>query len=355
MIGNFQPFIPKIIIPVVADTTGAVDATIAIQRAIDQAAYVGGIAMMPTGRFKITSGITLYDQMSFLGCGGYGTVNGQPDVIKGTVLDYSGPAGVTILSMFGKSYCRVGNFTINNNNIAGTTGLLIDSDNNPISQNNLAKSVSFLKFPNIGIQVGTSGAIGYQSDFTHFSECYFQECGTGILFNSSNAANCGVIEKCNFWMNNKHIDIERSGNISINSCKIAGYIGLNPVGLRINSISGLNVSNSIFEAAENIGALKGTGVYVFSGDYSLPMEFKACVIENFVVNHLTKILTSTCTFGGDPSAILFKADNILWISMNDVFLPPSATWNVGSGLFLDPGVSVYRVNEISATGSVIHM
>ncbi len=127
-----------------------------------------------------------------------GAFNGRLDggsAPGGTILIWTGATGQPVLKYFNTEFTSTEGVSISCNAVAGTTGILIDSNNSPASHNNRFEDFQ-IEGCDIGIQAGTSGAMGYQSDgviLRNFKITAFTTAGLRI--NSQNSFQDSVVER----------------------------------------------------------------------------------------------------------------------------------------------------------------
>jgi hypothetical protein len=193
-------------------TPGTTDMTVAIQKAIDVAAQqTGGVAVIPTGRYRISQTIVAKSYITIQG------QYGETDFVtghtqnSGTILIWSGPASGTMLSVFNVRMFKLSGVTLDGKLASGVTGILLDSTNNPSGSQN---EFSQFNIHNclIGVQWGTSGTDpGYANDGTRFSTFTIWSNvpnSKGFVVNSGNAGQMSVIESGGIQVQALGIDLQ---------------------------------------------------------------------------------------------------------------------------------------------------
>lgn len=187
------------------------------------------------------------------GIGGGGNVGTA--VTGGTVLKWTGGTGNTMVLMFDTSYGKFSQMGLDCNNTTSCVGIQINSDNSPISTNNLIENFEITGV-HVGIIVGsantspTSGATCSgtpstdgctENDFFAIRQGQiYGNCADttaeGIRVNSLNAAQNSVIDTLNIQCTNKGINIiNMNDTFNISRVTSGSVIGAGPTQFVVGS------------------------------------------------------------------------------------------------------------------------
>lgn len=186
---------------------GATDDTEALQDALDEAADSGGVVLLPRGIMPVSNTLSVPSHTRLVG-GWAGQWETGIDLNRGPVLKWVGANGGTVLRVFNAGLVSLDGLSIHLNDKPGVTGLLIDSTNNPATQNVSVQHLSVYGGPaapyrtanTVGVQIGTSGTngpspgTGYQSDMVSIRHARLHAVTTGVVVNSNNAWQAGALE-----------------------------------------------------------------------------------------------------------------------------------------------------------------
>jgi hypothetical protein len=198
---------------------GTTDMTSGIQAALDVAGVsrAGRTAFLPAGIYKITSTLDVRSHTQLEGSYGETTLGGGGTLVdSGTKLVWAGTTNSTMLRAFNTRLFRLDGIVLDANSVAGTTCILLDSNNNPSGSQNEFHRFSLRSFA-VGVQWGTSGIAGgaYANDGTRFSTftMWSQVTGSkGFVVNSGNAGQMSTIESGGIQVDDIGLDI-RVANI----------------------------------------------------------------------------------------------------------------------------------------------
>jgi len=212
--------IPKSQWAAIKSGTSVFDSTSAIQQAIDTAhAAGGGTVLFPAGLFNISGSITAKSYVKLSGVYGEDDTFGVVGHKGGTELRWNGGAStLPLLRVFSTRLFELDGIHLDGAGF-NTTGILLDSDNNPSGSQNEFRRFSIRRCLT-GVQWGTSGISGgaYANDGTRFSTftIWSQVVGSkGFVVNSGNAGQMSVIESGGIQVEDIGIDLVVSNLLQI--------------------------------------------------------------------------------------------------------------------------------------------
>jgi hypothetical protein len=128
--------------------------------------------------------------------GVYGSYQDGGQLVGGTIFQWSGPPGVPVIKYFNTEFTKTAGIMVDCTGVAGTTGVLVDSSNVPATSHDNRFEDIDIRNCAIGMQWGTSGAKGYQSDGILLQNFKFYNHSTAYLrIDSQNAGQGSVIER----------------------------------------------------------------------------------------------------------------------------------------------------------------
>jgi hypothetical protein len=183
--------------PFSADPTGAIDAALAIQDAIDFAHANGIGTVRLDGQFRTDATLVIPSGISLEGQGAcYRHDNGN--IFEGTWIRYRGPAASPAIRYGSVQTCRLSRLGIDCNAIAHTRAISIGSDNNPATKGLVFHDLLIFG-ATTAVQWGDSSVTSLeQCDEISFRDCAFHSCVNGFVIDATNAADFSIIERISF-------------------------------------------------------------------------------------------------------------------------------------------------------------
>lgn len=204
------------------DPTGTLNASLLIQTALNTASVLGGIVLLPSGIFKLTSNVNIPSNVELHGMGR-----------RATILSVTTNVG---LRLTGVSHAAVRNLGMNSTPISSSQGISITAGSSDCAMENLAFNAGF----------GWSIFIGTASRRNRCINIY----------------SAGTASSHNIEINDSHYNIIEDCHLIGNG--IGGAVGSNNVEIYESTVAqkptGNEVINSVLETATSAGVVDWGGV-----------------------------------------------------------------------------------------------
>lgn len=313
-----------------------------------------GRLLLGQATFNVSATQNVPSNWEILGIAG-ARVDGTPRA-HGTELVAAPKFGrLPLLRYLNTQFTKTTGVYVNCRGLTGTTGILVDADGPPFSHDNVFENLS-IEGCQVGMQWGTSGAKGYQSDGIVLRNFRFYDNATaGLVVDAQNAGQDSVVERGSILMTGTSdgIVLDYSPlNFSIRNVSIGNTLGNSGVGLhaaypRASGGAPLYVEACEFEMLGASSAFKldadstTNATFVFMGN-----AFGGAKGQNIVkLDAISHVVSIGNNFGYGTA--LVGADSVDVTSIGDFFEPARSG---GSGWVAAPGKRMALVSLGRADG-----
>lgn len=302
------------------DSTGVTECSAAINTSINAAAAANGgqgqAIWAATGTYNIAANIVdLKSKVHIFGVySGYIYGGGGTGFMNGTQFKYTGAANGTAVRMLNCMYAGLHGVAIDCGQIAGVTGLLIDSTNSPVTQSCTVERFAITRCGQLGaapdgygIRICQSTVSNYECDNITIREGHIDFTGTGISIESMNAMNASLIDNVIVGNNNTGLKIAGCGQMTVRGLSAMGsFYGPDPGFIRFTGqwnpilftacqCEGTGAKSLIIQGVA--GGTANTLSFV-ANTFGLPVEIRSSAFvysegNTYVTNGFT--ITSTAT------------------------------------------------------------